>query len=102
AFGIGPYAAWTHASLRLWDHQRIAAHRVDLRDVVTRKRRIPHLAVRRGRDAIGPDSLWGLPGLDLAGAGIDPAIDSVLAGEPKDAFAVERRCIEVGAGKLLG
>ena len=79
---------------------RVAAHGVDLGDVVAGKRGIPDLAVRRGRDAVRARAFRRLPGVDLAGRRIDAAVDAVLAGEPEDAFAVERRRIEIGVVEI--
>src|SRR6185503_5357869 len=97
SFGIRPDTARPHTGFRRRHHQRIAAHGIDLGDVVARERGIPDLAVRRRCDSVSPRTFRCFPGLDLAARRIDAAVNTALPGEPKNAFAVEGRGIEVGA-----
>ncbi len=101
ALGIRPDAARTDARLRRRDHQRVAADRVDPGDVIAGERGVPDFALRRRGDAVGADALRRLPRINLAGRRIDTAIETVLAGEPEDALAIEGRGVEVGVGGLL-
>ena len=100
ALGIRPDAARADAGLGRRHHHRVAAHGVDLGDVIAGERGVPDLAVRRGGDAVGAGAFRRFPGLDLAGRRIDAAIDAVLPGEPEDALAVEGRGVEVGVREI--
>ena len=100
ALGVRPDAARTDAGLRRRHHQCIAAHGVDLDDVIAGERGVPDIAARRGGDAVRSDALRRLEGVDLAGRRIDAAIDAVLPGEPEDALAIEGRGVEIGVGKI--
>src|SRR6476646_7673967 len=71
-------------------------------EVAARERDEPNAAVGSRVDAVGPPPLRRIPHLHLSAAGVEPTIDTALAGEPDAAPLVECRRIEVRRGPILG
>src|SRR6478736_4615536 len=70
--------------------------------MVAEQRRVPDIAIRSGRDAIGTGPLWRFPGFDFSCCRIDTSVDPVLTGKPENPFPIESRGVEIGVGKFLG
>src|SRR5215472_17075066 len=70
-----------------------------MRNMIAGERGVPDPAIGRRRDAVSAAALGRCPGLDLAGLGIDAAVDAALAGEPDHAILAEYRGVEIGAGE---
>src|SRR5262245_5845380 len=86
---------------RLDDRGR-AGVEIDARDVIAGERGVVHVATRRRRDAIRPAAARGIPHVHLAGGGIEPPVDTALAGEPDPTALVEGGGVEVGPPARLG
>ncbi len=89
------------AGRRRIDHPRLSGVAVDPGDVAARQRRVPDLAARRGRDAVGPAPTGRLEHLHLA-ARLEAPVVAGLAGEPQRPVEVERRGVEVRARCVVG
>src|SRR6185369_2947341 len=74
----------------------LAGAAVDARDEGARERAPPHLAARRGADAIGTDAARRLLDGDGAGLHRHASHHPALPGKPEVAVVVEARGIEVG------
>src|SRR5262249_34841436 len=101
SFRIRPNAPRSYTRPRRRHHQGIATYCVDLGNVVARERGVPYIAIGRGRNTIRSNALRSFPGFNLPVRGIDTSINTVLAGEPENAFSVKGRGIEIGVGKFL-
>src|SRR4029434_4206744 len=82
ALGIRPDPPWPDPGPGRLHHQSVAAHGIDRGDVIACKRRVPNLSARCRGDPIRAESLRRLPCLNLAGGGIDAAVNATLTGKP--------------------
>src|SRR6185436_18088877 len=78
ALGVRPDAARPDPWPGRLHHRHGAGRRVDLGDVIAGERCVPDVTRRGGGDAVGAAALRRRPGVDLAGLGIDAAVDAVL------------------------
>src|SRR5215813_13145581 len=101
ALAVAPSAPGARVLHWRLQHLGLAGLEIDPAEIAPRERGVEDLAVRRGGNAVGPDTLGRVEHGHCGRFRLEPTIDAILAGEPERALAIESGGVEVGAAALL-
>src|SRR5215472_71327 len=102
AVAVAPDPAGALARHRRFQNSNGPGLGIDLTEIVAGERSEEDLAIRRGGDTVRPGAPRGVEHRHCARFGVEPAIDSVLPGEPEHALAIKSCRVEVCVAPLLG